>query len=391
VAPPSSRDPTAEALSRYREALLVGAPAEELSRLAAGLDPGLVATVRWSFTAGRHARPQPDPQFVCDLRRELVQAASASGVTPPSLVVSPQRPPVSLDERGTALSARSAPEEPSPPLVWRPRWNWGQMAAAAVLVFILIGAVLLVRSIGVGRPPTELATTGAPTIETLVDATVNGAADSSTPLAVERWRFQPGATLSIPALDGPQWIVAETGPIVATVDGAGETLAPGKSRVIPAGHTLALRNAGLAETAVLRGVANIGFALEDYDRALVRKETALDTAAHEALPPGPSHIIFDRLTIPPGTTLMTEAATGQDWFSVSNGQLGLTLIGDALPAGWTSGRERELQPGEDVPRLNPGTHMTLHNTGDDPLELFRLRVSPLPVTGSPTPATTPAN
>ena len=66
-------DPEAEALSRYREALAAGATEGELARGEAGLDPDLAATVRWSMTRGRQERPQPDPAFVRDLRRELVQ------------------------------------------------------------------------------------------------------------------------------------------------------------------------------------------------------------------------------------------------------------------------------------------------------------------------------
>ena len=81
--PPFSRDAaTAEALSRYREALLRGAPGVELERLAAELDPDLVATVEWSLTTGRQARPQPDPRFVRDLRRELLQEFAPSTAAP---------------------------------------------------------------------------------------------------------------------------------------------------------------------------------------------------------------------------------------------------------------------------------------------------------------------
>ena len=180
-----------------------------------------------------------------------------------------------------------------------PRWTWSQLAAAAVLALMLVGGVLLVRQATIERPQTELGATGQPTTETLVDTTITNAAATWTPLAVERWRFQPGATLTIPALDGPQWIVADTGPLVATVDGTGQSLAPGAGLVVPAGKALTLRNPELGEAAALRGVASSGFALEEYDRSLVTKELALDTEAHEALPPGASHIVFDRLSIPP--------------------------------------------------------------------------------------------
>jgi hypothetical protein len=374
--PGSRRQATpAERLSRYREALVHGAPPEELERLARGLDPDLVATVRWSLMTGRQARPQPDPHFVRELRRELVTAV------PGSATQTPRHPaaPVVLNGRHTAPpSLRPHPvreELPDSP-VTHSRWTWGSLAAAAVLALLLVGSVLLVRQVTVERPQTQLGAIGEPTTETLLDATLTGAAETWTPLAVERWRFQPDATLTIPSVDGPQWIVADISSIVVSLDGASQSLAPGQSVVIPAGQELSVRNAGLAETAVYRGVAALGFSLEEYDRSLVTREVALDTEAHESLPPGPSHVIFDRLSIPAGTTLRADAATGQDWFTIDTGQLGLTLVGDALPQAWSSGQERELTTDDSIPVLVPGTHITLRNVGDDPLVLLRLRISP---------------
>ena len=137
-----------------------------------------------------------------------------------------------------------------------------------------------------------------------------------------------------------------------------------------------MRNAGLTEGAIYRGVAATGFSLEEYDRGQITPEVALDTDATEALPPGTSRIIFDRLSIPSGTTMQADAATGQDWFAIVSGQLGLTLIGDVLPQGWTSGRERELSLDDPIPVLVPGTHITMRGLGNDPLFILRLRVQP---------------
>ena len=374
-----------ERLSRYREALVHGAPPEELERLARGLDPDLVATVRWSLTTGRHARPQPDQHFVRDLRRDLVAAAGG-----PAATQTPRRPgsPIALDGQRAAPPPPRLPvserEESPPAPVTHPRWAWAQVAAAAALALLLVGSVLLVRQVTFERGETQLGAAGEPTTQTLVDGTLTGSAETWTPLAVERWRFQPGGTLTIPPIEGPQWIVADTGPIVVTSDGVGQSLAPGASLIVPAGQALELRNPGLAETAVYRGVAATGFALEEYDRGLVTEEIALDTEAHEALPPGASHLIFDRFIIPAGTTMRAEAATGQDWFDVVTGQLGLTLVGDALPQGWESGQERELTADDPIPVLVPGTHITLRNVGDDSLVLLRLRISPQDQTPAPT-------
>jgi hypothetical protein len=373
--PTFKRDPAPEALSHYREALQRGAPEEELERLARELDPDLVAIEHWSLTSARRTRPQPDPAFVSRLRRELAPAAS-----PPSTVAKPLQhaPTWPLDVRRPDPPPTlpfTSRERPRDAPITHPRWTWGQLAAAAVLVFMLVGSVVLVRHVTFERPLTQLGAVGEPTTETLVDATIANLSQTYIPLAVERWRFQPGATLTIPAVDGPQWVVADTVALVATVNGEAQPLASEKSIVVPAGQILTLHNPGLGEASALRGVAGAGFALEEYDRDLVTKEIGLDTAAQEALPPGRSHIVFDRLTIPPGTTLSVEAATGHDWFDVITGQLGLTLIGDNLPAGWQSGRERELAADDAIPVLVPGTEVSLHNIGEDPLVLLRLRVS----------------
>ena len=363
-----------------------GAPPEELDRLARRLDPDLVATLRWSLITGRQDRPQPNPDFVRGLRRDLVAAAGRSGVTQ-----TPRRPATleTLDDRLVVSSLQRpspAHDEAPPGPLSRPRWTRSQIAAA-VLALLLVGSVLLVRQVIFERPQTHLGAAGQPTTETLLDATLTGAAETWTPLAVERWSFQPDATLTIPPVDGPQWIVADTGPIVATIAGSSQSLAPGQSVVVPAGQELSVHNpGGLAQTAVYRGVAAQGFSLEEYDRNHVTQEVALDTEAHESIPPGTSHVVFDRLSIPVGTTMRAEAATGQDWFAIATGQLGLTLIGDALPQGWKSGQERELDPDNPIPILVPGTHITMRSLGEDPLVLLRLRVQP--VAGDAGPAGT---
>jgi hypothetical protein len=351
--------------------LVDGALPDELSRLAESLDPELLETMNWTRATSQRARESPDPRFAKRLERDLLRAFPASAVgqgSPPAEPFGPAR-----DHRGDAIVPRPAPSSGVPA-----QWGWRQVAAMAALVLVVLGGVLAVRFAPFQRPETQLGAVGEPTTETFVDATITGAAETWTPLTVEHWRFQEGESpLSIPPLDGPQWIVADGGGIVATVDGEGRTLAPGESLVVPAGQALTLHNPGLGETSVYRGVAAAGFSFEDYDRAVISKETALNTAAHEALPPGQSHIVFDRLSIPPGTLITAEAATGQDWFDIVTGQLGLTLIGDVVPQGWESGRERALAADDPVPILVPGTSVTMRNVGDDPLVLLRLRVSPL--------------
>ena len=331
--------------------------------------------MRWSQTRARAARPQPDPAFADRLRRDLVHAAIVP--TQPAPAVAPRPVGVAEDHASRALPpSRPLPERAEPRPLRLPIGIWPRLAIVAAVVLLALGGGLLARRLVPGQPATQIASPGAPSAATLVDANFQGAPDRWLPLSVERWSFQPGGTLTIPPVDGPQWLTAETGSIVATIEGASQALGPGQSAVVRSGQTVALRNAGLGEVAVLRGVASLGFALANYDPTRVQKTTAFHTAASMALPPGASRLVFDQLTIPPGMTMLAEAATGQDWFAISQGQLGLTLIGDGLPAGWTSGQERALTVADAIPVLVPGTHLTMHDLGDEPLVLLRLRLQP---------------
>src|SRR3954470_8951292 len=64
----------ADALSRYREALIAGASEDELADLGVSVEPDLVETVRWRRETGRRERSTPDPQFAKRLEQELMQA-----------------------------------------------------------------------------------------------------------------------------------------------------------------------------------------------------------------------------------------------------------------------------------------------------------------------------
>ena len=225
-----------------------------------------------------------------------------------------------------------------------------QLATAALILLTLAGSVIAVRYVTTERPTAYLEAADKAEVETLVDATVEGAAAKLLPLSIERWTFAPGpATLTVPPLDGPQWIVADGGTLVAIVDGDEHELTPGTSLVVPAGQELVLGNPGPGETSALRGVAAAEFALEDYDATAISKQAALDTQGSEVLPAGASHVLFERLSLQPGAVLRIEPATGQDWVGVVSGQLGLTLVGDGLPGNWQSGREREVGATELLP------------------------------------------
>jgi mannose-6-phosphate isomerase-like protein (cupin superfamily) len=258
-----------------------------------------------------------------------------------------------------------------------------QLAVAAALLLALAASLLVLRSTTQSPVTNVLDAAQAPAVETFLDTVVENQAADWTPLSVERWTFQPGgAALIIPALTGPQWIVAEGDGLVVSIGGVERDLATDESLMIPTGQKLVLRNTGPAASSALRGVAVARYVFEEYDRSFITRQTALDTEAHEALPPGASHIVFERLTLLAGTTLLLEPATGQDWLDVASGRLGVTLLGKGAPLNWQSGREREVAADEMLPALVPGTKVTLRNVGDEPLVLLRLRVMSVAVSGA---------
>ena len=105
------------------------------------------------------------------------------------------------------------------------------------------------------------------------------------PITVERWEFRAGvATLTVPPLDGVQWVAADGGTLVAAVDGQERELEPGNALVVEAGQELALRNAGTGEAAAIRGVVSVAFANELYDEEAISQQIVLDTAATKAVP-----------------------------------------------------------------------------------------------------------
>jgi hypothetical protein len=336
-------------------------------------DPTLLPAVTRLRALDRTQRP--DPRLADRIWADLMREARLADVP----LRSPAGPadPVPLNGHAAPYPWRADDFEPPRPA--HRRRLPAQLAAAAVLALVLVGSLIATRHIVQDRDAAlnVLDAAHRPAVETLVDAAVENPAASWTALVVERWTFPSGtSTLSIPPLDGPQWIVAEGWGLVVTRDGAEHRLSTGGGIVIPAGQGVVIANTGDRLTTALRGVADGGYALEDYDRAVITKEQALETEAHEALPPGISRIVFERFTLLAGTTLLLEPANGQDWLGVTSGRLGLTLLGDGLPLNWQAGREREILPDEPLPALVPGTRVTLRNIGEEPLVLLRLRVLP---------------
>jgi mannose-6-phosphate isomerase-like protein (cupin superfamily) len=360
-----------EQFARYWDAAAAGASDEP--DLA---DPTLAATVSRLYAL--EELPDIDPAFQSRLEARLLGTSVATVGLPGTIPLPMAGHDLHTSHNGRTDAQPWRVRAPASTRPIRPGWSLAQLATAALLLLTLLGGVIAIRSATAPRPPTYLEAAGRTEVETLVDATIVGDPATAIPLTVERWTIPPGsATVTVPPLDGPQWIVAESGSLTAAIDGARHELAPGASLVITAGRTLVVGNAGQEEASALRGVASDRFVLEDYDRAAIRKSPALHTRAHPALPAGTSHLLFERLTLPPGAILSIEPVSGRDWVGVVHGRLGLTLVGGAMPTGWQSGRTREVGAGELLPGLPVGTQVSLRNTGNEPLVLLRLRVTPL--------------
>jgi hypothetical protein len=361
----------AEALDRYWDEVVLGErpagaepPEADLAELIEDLD-----------ALGDPPRPGRARERVWrELRRHpRWRDPSLNGNFPTQTSIGQPLPATNLDDGG---GDRVTPVAVSRTRVARPRWVVAQLATAALLLLTLVAGLLLLRVVR----PQWAGPLSEPLVETLLDQTVEvgGTPGSWVPVAVERWTFQPGAaTLASPALAGPQWVAADGGTLVATVGGVEQPLEPGSALFVPAGEEFALRNAGAGEAAAIRCVATAGFSFEEFDRAVISRQTVLDTVATKALPAGASRVVFVRLTLPPGDALPPDATRELDWFGVVDGRLGLTLHGETLPVGWKSGVEQEVPALDRLPRLIPGTEVTLRNLGDEPLVVLRLTVLPV--------------
>jgi hypothetical protein len=333
-------------------------------------DPTLLPAVARLRALDRAQRA--DPRLAERIWTELMNEAGVTGANPLPQVA--HITPVSRNGRAAPSPWRSGGGDAIKPVVRR--LPLAQLAAAAVLLLTLVASLLVLR-IAAPRPTATLDAADAPTVQTLVDTVVDNPAVEWTPLTVERWTFQPGGgALTIPPLTGPQWIVAEGSGLVVAVGGVERELVADAGLVVPPGQELVMWNTGSGASSALRGFAEARFVFEEYDQSVITRQTALDTEAHEALPPGASRVVFERLTLFAGTTLVLEPATGQDWLSVASGELGVTLLGNGLPLNWQSGREREIADDELLPALVPGTKVALHNIGDESLVLLHLRVLP---------------
>jgi DNA-binding beta-propeller fold protein YncE len=155
---PTPRRSTPAAIAAYRDALLRNAPADELRRLAAPLDP---QTVAWldRFRAAQRERIQPDPAFVRRLDRVIATAPGPKTARLDSGSFAPLR----LSRRHAANGrVPTAAQSPARVLPWLdPRLAVGFLATAALLVLALVAGLF---AFGPLRPRPQTVILGAPVV-----------------------------------------------------------------------------------------------------------------------------------------------------------------------------------------------------------------------------------
>lgn len=345
-----------------------------------GLDPGLIEALR-----AIHARddvPPLDPEFVQELREELVTASTPFMNPPDALPFSPN------GRKDATPWINRWPAEPRTP---RSRGReLGHLATAALVLLSLIGGMIAVglqQSNWFARNPATLpAINGAPaiaegvTIDTLLDTTTGALPPGPGIIIFKRLTFQPSTKpLVVLPLTGPVFLLVQSGDLTVTEAGKTHALAAGDqfSPLAP-NQELEVRSMGAEEAVALLVYLQNGPDLPfPRDSAVHTVEVLI---SHDTEPgiDCPCRIQLDRITITPGSTLPDLVANPRAWFIVDSGIVGLTLEGEQLPYQFKPGQERVFRYGQYLPidLVEPGTTMALRNAGDDPLILYRLTFTP---------------
>jgi hypothetical protein len=257
------------------------------------------------------------------------------------------------------------------------------------------------------RPPALIrAISGTPAVsrsvatDTILNITTDALPAGHASVGVRSWTLRPSPqALTMPPLSGPAFVTVAAGAITATVEGVEQRLTAGQHLSLTGDTATTFRAAGVEEASVFElstvpsftaagrglGETSVDVPTWVYDPVAYTVEYLI-TASPDGLPGGPSHLILDRLTLPPGSTLPPQEAGPLIWTEVREGVLGLTLEGERLPFRWTSGEERTFRLRQALPITQPGTQMTLRNAGDDPLVLYRLTLAPSEERASNAPA-----
>ena len=289
------------------------------------------------------------------------------------------------------------------------RWVPAHLATAALLLLIVVGGFFAFGPSRLGRQgqlpavlPVTSGTLEAPeqvSTETLLQATVAAMPAGAAGIWVNSYVMQPGAISPYDRVHGP----VMRGSIVYTVEHGTVTITLGDvQRMLSAGDTWsvltqtgsAIENTGSDEVHIvivelIDTVASSGSANADgpfIDGMSGTWDTWIEASPN--LPGGPGQVTLQRVTLAPGAALPTYTQSDLDWLGIGGGRLTVRLEGERLPFRWKSGTERSFGVAQIPPVFPAGSRVTLRNTSDEPLVLYRLAIVPSGTTGSP--AATPA-
>jgi hypothetical protein len=352
-----------EAIDRFWDQIAQGR-----ARDAGDLDPTTAATLRRLHASDD--RPGPDRAFTNRLREELMHAHMHAHASEPF----------------AELRLPLAPGDGIRPLPGRidRRSFAAHLATAALLLLTLVGSFF---AFGIGRPgrlndvPVFLPALGGTPVaeavvtETLFDADVDGLPTRWGSAALLRWTFEPNSPpLVIPPADGPQFLVVESGAVVATEAGVEHALAAGDVyTAADPDQVVTIRVSGVGTATLLRGY--VAKSIPMMDAVGYRYEWLLEGFS-AAMPGGSGRLVLERVTLPPGSALPPQEVSSFVWIEPDAGTLGLTLEGDELPFMWTAGEEQTVRGSDVYPTIPTGTRMTLRNAGDEPLVLHRMTLTP---------------
>jgi hypothetical protein len=262
------------------------------------------------------------------------------------------------------------------------------MFRTPVIAIIVVGALIVVSPLARGQEATPRTTAAGsePTIETLLETTIDRMPVGRARIALDRWRLRASPQpLTMPAQGGPVTVAVEVGTLTATETGTEHTIAAGEHHTFSNTQPVDFRAAEAEEVIVSVVYVVPGeFTIEGWasDPLAHTMDYPIDSAV-EDLPGGSGRILLERITLPPGSALPPQEVSPLVSWGITEGRVGITLEGERLPFRWKSGEERKFAGGESLPFIAPGTQMTLRNAEERPVVIYRLTLTPDLAAGTP--------